>query len=216
MTFAQTNASGMQRDSCANPEETVAAAADAPVDTARIERAVHEILLAIGEDPTREGLRETPRRIAQAYAFLFAGLFRDPAAAIDVSFHEDYAGMVVLKDIQFFSMCEHHLLPFWGMAHVGYLPSGQIVGASKLARVIETLAKRPQLQERLTDDAAATIATVIKPKGVAVVVEAEHMCIAMRGIQKPGSRMITSAMRGLFLSDPRTRNEFMAIATGQR
>ena len=124
--------------------------------------------------------------------------------------------MVVLKDIQFFSMCEHHLLPFWGMAHVGYIPSGQIVGASKLARVIETLAKRPQLQERLTDDAAAAIAKVIKPQGVAVVVEAEHMCIAMRGIQKPGSRMITSAMRGLFLSDPRTRNEFMAIATGQR
>ena len=190
--------------------------ADSTVDTGRIERAVAEILLAIGEDPAREGLRETPRRIAQAYEFLFSGLSRDPAAAIDASFHEDYAGMVVLKDIQFFSMCEHHLLPFWGMAHVGYIPSGQIVGASKLARVIETLAKRPQLQERLTDDAAATIAKVIKPQGVAVVVEAEHMCIAMRGIQKPGSRMITSAMRGLFLSDPRTRNEFMAIATGQR
>lgn len=186
------------------------------VDTRRIERAVEEILLAIGEDPAREGLSETPRRIAQAYEFLFSGLSRDPAAAIDASFHEDYAGMVVLKDIQFFSMCEHHLLPFWGMAHVGYIPSGQIVGASKLARVIETLAKRPQLQERLTDDAAAAIAKVIKPQGVAVVVEAEHMCIAMRGIQKPGSRMITSAMRGLFLSDPRTRNEFMAIATGQR
>ncbi|MYB76079.1 MAG: GTP cyclohydrolase I FolE [Chloroflexi bacterium] len=186
------------------------------VDTRRIERAVEEILRAIGEDPAREGLSETPRRIAQAYEFLFSGLSRDPAAAIDASFHEDYAGMVVLKDIQFFSMCEHHLLPFWGMAHVGYIPSGQIVGASKLARVIETLAKRPQLQERLTDEAAATIAKVIKPQGVAVVVEAEHMCIAMRGIQKPGSRMITSAMRGLFLSDPRTRNEFMAIATGQR
>lgn len=190
--------------------------ADSTVDTGRIERAVAEILLAIGEDPAREGLRETPRRIAQAYEFLFSGLSRDPAAAIDASFHEDYAGMVVLKDIQFFSMCEHHLLPFWGMAHVGYIPSGQIVGASKLARVIETLAKRPQLQERLTDDAAAAIAKVIRPQGVAVVVEAEHMCIAMRGIQKPGSRMITSAMRGLFLSDPRTRNEFMAIATGQR
>ena len=190
--------------------------AETSVDSRRIERAVQEILLAIGEDPEREGLRETPRRIAQAYAFLFSGLSRDPAAAIDASFHEDYDGMVVLKDIQFFSMCEHHLLPFWGMAHVGYLPSGQIVGASKLARVIEALAKRPQLQERLTDDAAATIAKVIKPRGVAVVVEAEHMCIAMRGIQKPGSRMITSAMRGLFLSDPRTRNEFMAIATGQR
>ena len=190
--------------------------ADSTVDTGRIERAVAEILLAIGEDPAREGLRETPRRIAQAYEFLFSGLSRDPAAAIDASFHEDYAGMVVLKDIQFFSMCEHHLLPFWGMAHVGYIPSGQIVGASKLARVIETLAKRPQLQERLTDDAAATIAKVIKPQGVAVVVEAEHMCIAMRGIQKPGSRMITSATRGPFLSDPRTRNEFMAIATGQR
>ena len=189
---------------------------DSRVDTRRIERAVEEILLAIGEDPAREGLSDTPRRIAQAYEFLFSGLSRDPAAAIDASFHEDYAGMVVLKDIQFFSMCEHHLLPFWGMAHVGYIPSGQIVGASKLARVIETLAKRPQLQERLTDDAAATIAKVIKPQGVAVVVEAEHMCIAMRGIQKPGSRMITSAMRGLFLSDPRTRNEFMAIATGQR
>lgn len=186
------------------------------VDTRRIERAVEEILLAIGEDPAREGLVDTPRRIAQAYEFLFSGLSRDPAAAIDASFHEEYAGMVVLKDIQFFSMCEHHLLPFWGNAHVGYIPSGEIVGASKLARVIETLAKRPQLQERLTDDAAATIAKVIKPQGVAVVVEAEHMCIAMRGIQKPGSRMITSAMRGLFLSDPRTRNEFMAIATGQR
>lgn len=189
---------------------------DDAVDTGRIERAVLEILLAIGEDPEREGLRETPRRIAQAYAFLFSGLSRDPAAAIDASFHEEYAGMVVLKDIQFFSMCEHHLLPFWGMAHVGYIPKREIVGASKLARVIETLAKRPQLQERLTDEAATAIAKVIRPQGVAVVVEAEHMCIAMRGIQKPGSRMITSAMRGLFLSDPRTRNEFMAIATGQR
>ena len=188
----------------------------AQIDTDRIERAVTEILLAIGEDPAREGLQETPRRIAQAYAYLFSGLSCDPAAAIDASFHEEYDGMVVLKDIQFFSMCEHHLLPFWGMAHVGYLPSGEIVGASKLARVIDSLAKRPQLQERLTDDAAATIAKVIKPRGVAVVVEAEHMCIAMRGIQKPGSRMITSAMRGSFLSDPRTRNEFMAIATGQR
>ena len=211
----QMNAGEARRDGLAAPEQE-AADADAPIDTARIERAVREILLAIGEDPAREGLRETPRRIAQAYAFLFAGLFREPAAAIDMSFHEAYEGMVVLKDIQFFSMCEHHLLPFWGMVHVGYLPSGQIVGASKLARAIETLARRPQLQERLTDDAAATIADAIRPKGVAVVVEAEHMCIAMRGIQKPGSRMITSAMRGLFLSDPRTRNEFMAIATGQR
>ncbi len=211
----QMNAGEARRDGLAAPEQE-AADADAPIDTARIERAVREILLAIGEDPAREGLRETPRRIAQAYAFLFAGLFREPAAAIDMSFHEAYEGMVVLKDIQFFSMCEHHLLPFWGMVHVGYLPSGQIVGASKLARAIETLARRPQLQERLTDDAAATIADAIRPKGVAVVVEAEHMCIAMRGIQKPGSRMVTSAMRGLFLSDPRTRNEFMAIATGQR
>ena len=211
----QMNAGEARRDGLAAPEQE-AADADAPIDTARIERAVRDILLAIGEDPAREGLRETPRRIAQAYAFLFAGLFREPAAAIDMSFHEAYEGMVVLKDIQFFSMCEHHLLPFWGMVHVGYLPSGQIVGASKLARAIETLARRPQLQERLTDDAAATIADAIRPKGVAVVVEAEHMCIAMRGIQKPGSRMITSAMRGLFLSDPRTRNEFMAIATGQR
>lgn len=206
----------MQRKTSHTREKPEGDGAESTVDTRRIERAVAEILLAIGEDPAREGLRETPRRIAQAYDFLFSGLSRDPAAAIDASFHEDYAGMVVLKDIQFFSMCEHHLLPFWGMAHVGYIPSGQIVGASKLARVIETLAKRPQLQERLTDDAAAAIAKVIKPQGVAVVVEAEHMCIAMRGIQKPGSRMITSAMRGLFLSDPRTRNEFMAIATGQR
>ena len=205
----QQKTSGIQEKANGNTTES-------RVDTSRIERAVVEILLAIGEDPAREGLSDTPRRIAQAYEFLFSGLSRDPAAAIDASFHEDYAGMVVLKDIQFFSMCEHHLLPFWGMAHVGYIPSGEIVGASKLARVIETLAKRPQLQERLTDDAAATIAKVIKPQGVAVVVEAEHMCIAMRGIQKPGSRMITSAMRGLFLSDPRTRNEFMAIATGQR
>ena len=206
----------MQRKILGTQEKAASNRTVSSVDTRRIERAVEEILLAIGEDPAREGLSETPRRIAQAYEFLFSGLSRDPAAAIDASFHEDYAGMVVLKDIQFFSMCEHHLLPFWGMAHVGYIPSGQIVGASKLARVIETLAKRPQLQERLTDDAAAAIAKVIKPQGVAVVVEAEHMCIAMRGIQKPGSRMITSAMRGLFLSDPRTRNEFMAIATGQR
>lgn len=206
----------MQRHGTSATHQAADEAMATSVDSGRIERAVHEILLAIGEDPAREGLRDTPRRIAQAYAFLFSGLARNPAAAIDASFQEDYEGMVVLKDIQFFSMCEHHLLPFWGLAHVGYLPSGQIVGASKLARVIETLAKRPQLQERLTDDAAATIAKVIKPKGVAVVVEAEHMCIAMRGIQKPGSRMITSAMRGLFLSDPRTRNEFMAIATGQR
>ncbi len=186
------------------------------IDTARIERAVTEILLAIGEDPTREGLRETPRRVAHAYGELFAGLHRDPAEELQVSFREHYQEMVVLNDIRFFSLCEHHLLPFWGVAHVGYLPNGRVVGVSKLARVIETLARRPQLQERLTEDAADVIDRVVQPRGVGVIVEAEHFCIAMRGIRKPGARMVTSAMRGAFLEDPRVREEFFAIARGRR
>ncbi len=182
------------------------------VDRARIEAAVLEILRAIGEDPEREGLRQTPRRIADMYAELFSGLHRDPAAHLEVGFEdEEHHEMVVLKDIPFYSSCEHHLLPFHGVAHVGYVPNGRIVGISKVARVVETLARRPQVQERLTSQIADLLMDRLHAKGAAVVIEAEHLCMTMRGVKKPGSVMVTSAMRGLFRDDARTRAEFLAL-----
>jgi GTP cyclohydrolase I len=176
--------------------------------------AVQSILEAIGEDPEREGLRDTPRRIADMYAEIFAGLELDPSDYLNVGFEEHHKEMVVLRDIPFTSVCEHHLLPFVGKAHVGYIPAGRIVGLSKLARVVEGYARRPQLQERLTSQIADTIVDAINPSGVGVVIEAQHFCMIMRGVKKPGSTMVTSAMRGLFKNNPPTRAEFLQFIRG--
>lgn len=183
---------------------------------AKIEKAVASIIDAIGEDPKREGLVGTPRRIAEMYAEVFAGIYEDPREELRVGFEEGHREMVILKDIAFYSMCEHHFLPFYGLAHVGYIPNGRVVGASKVGRVIEILAKRPQLQERLTTQIANTMVEVLEPKGVAVVIQAEHLCMTMRGVKKPGSNIITSAMRGLFQKNPITRSEFLSLVQGTR
>ncbi len=184
-------------------------------DAARLEAAVRETLLAIGEDPDREGLRDTPRRIAEAYAEVFAGMRADPASLLRVGFEEGHDEMVILRDIPFFSMCEHHLLPFHGSAHVAYVPRGRVVGISKIARLVDAVARRPQLQERLTSQVADTLMDALEPDGVAVAVQAEHLCMTMRGIKKPGSRMVTSAMRGTFQSQAETRTEFLALVGQQ-
>jgi GTP cyclohydrolase I len=179
------------------------------LDREKIIRAVREILEAIGEDPEREGVRETPRRVADMYAEVFAGMKIDPGAYLEVGFEERHKEMVILKDIPFTSMCEHHLLPFVGKAHVGYIPRGRIVGLSKLARVVEAYARRPQLQERLTSQIADTIVDALNPTGVGVVIEAQHFCMIARGVKKPGSIMVTSATRGIFRTNPPTRAEFL-------
>ncbi|MHB1005863.1 MAG: GTP cyclohydrolase I FolE [Chloroflexota bacterium] len=181
------------------------------IDGERIRKAVTEILLAIGEDPEREGLLATPRRIAEMYQEVFGGLKADPREVLRVGFEEGHQEMIVLRDIPFYSMCEHHLLPFHGVAHIGYIPNGRVVGISKLARVVEILARRPQLQERLTSQIADAIIEELKPQGVAVVVKAEHLCMTMRGIKKPGSHVVTSANRGLFRKRAATRAEFFSI-----
>ena len=185
------------------------------VDLAAIEKAVREILVAVGEDPGREGVAETPKRVAKMYEELFAGLFEDPAEHLTVGFAEQYDEMVILRDIPFYSMCEHHLLPFMGRAHVAYLPRGKVVGVSKLARVVEAFARRPQVQERLTGQIADLIMEKLDARGAAVIIEAEHTCMTIRGIRKPGSRMVTSAMRGLFKSNLATRNEAINLLTGR-
>ena len=189
---------------------------NATIDKAKIEKAVSAIIEAIGEDPEREGLVGTPRRIAEMYAEVFGGIYEDPGEELRVGFEEGHQEMVILKDIPFYSMCEHHFLPFHGLAHVGYIPSGRVVGASKIGRVVEILAKRPQLQERLTTQIANTIVSVLEPKGVAVVIQAEHLCMTMRGVKKPGSNIVTSAMRGLFQKNPLTRSEFLPLVQGSR
>jgi len=174
-------------------------------------QAVLDILLAIGEDPTREGLVDTPRRVADMYEEVFGGLSLDPAAFLTVGFDEDHQEMVIVKDIPFYSMCEHHLLPFHGRVHIGYVPSGRVVGISKLARLVEAMARRPQLQERLTSQVADAIMTHVKPQGVGVVIEAEHLCMTMRGVRKPGSIVVTSANRGTFRRRQETRAEFLSL-----
>ena len=186
-------------------------------DEVKIEAAVTSIIKAIGEDPNREGLAGTPARVAEMYAELFTGLGKDPKEELTVSFEEGHREMIILKDIPFYSMCEHHLLPFYGVAHIGYIPNveGRVVGASKLARVVEIVAKRPQIQERMTTQIADAIAQGIKPDGVAVVIQAEHLCMIMRGIKKPGSAIVTSALRGTFRSKPETRNEFFTLLQGK-
>ena len=186
------------------------------VDIERIKAAVLEIIEAIGEDPGRDGLADTPRRIAEAYAEIFSGLRRNPLEDLKVRFNEDHHEMVVLKDIPFYSLCEHHFLPFYGSAAVAYIPDGSIVGISKLARVVDTLSKRPQVQERLTSQIADTIVDALHPQGVAVVLRAEHLCMTMRGVKKAGADMVTSAVRGRFEESQVTRDEFMSLLQGAR
>ena len=181
------------------------------MDLDRIEKAVREILVAVGEDPDREGLRKTPGRVARMYAELFDGLHKDPACHLETTFTECYDELVVLRDIPFNSMCEHHLLPFEGKAHVAYLPDGKVVGISKLARVVDDFAHRPQVQERLTSQIADLLTDALDAKGVAVVMEATHACMTCRGIKKTGSVMVTSAVRGRCRSDARTRSEVMVL-----
>lgn len=182
------------------------------IDLIKIENAVRSILEAIGEDPDREGLMQTPQRVARFYAEAFAGIEKDPAEHLAVQFSENHEEMVIVKDIPIYSMCEHHLLPFVGQAHIAYIPrNGRVTGLSKLARVAEDYSRRPQLQERLTGQIANTIKKSLDAKGVLVVIEAEHMCMSVRGVKKPGSRTITSAVRGVFQTNAATRAEAFSL-----
>ncbi len=187
------------------------------IDQERIKKAMREMLLAIGENPDRDGLQNTPKRVAEMYSELFSGLEKDPGEDLEVGFELGHREMVVLKDIPFYSMCEHHLLPFYGVAHVGYIPNaeGRIVGISKLARVVETVARRPQVQERMTTEIVETIYKRLKATGAGVVIHAEHMCMIMRGIKKPGANVITSSLRGTFRSNGVTRAEFFSLIQGK-
>jgi GTP cyclohydrolase I len=187
-----------------------------PVDLARIRRAVREILIAVGEDPDREGLLETPDRVARMYAEVFRGLHQDPRVHLNKLFTQKYDELVLVKDIRFESTCEHHLLPFIGTAHVAYIPNGKVVGLSKIPRVIDVLSKRPQLQERLTEEVADLLMSELKAKGVAVVMEASHSCMTIRGVHKPGSSLITSALRGACKDRAATRAEVLALINGNR
>ncbi len=186
------------------------------VDRERAESAVRELLIALGEDPDREGLLDTPRRVAAAFEETLGGRDVDIPKLLSVGFEEGHSEMVILRDVPFFSTCEHHLMPFHGVAHVGYVPSGRVVGLSKLARLVDAVARRPQLQERLTAQIADLLMETLQPQGAAVAVEAEHLCMQMRGIKKPGSRMLTSAMRGSFLEQQETRAEFLSLVGTQR
>jgi GTP cyclohydrolase IA len=181
------------------------------IDEARIEKAVKEILSAVGEDLNRDGLKDTPARVARMYGELLAGMREDPGIHLEKVFNENYDEIVLLRDIPFYSVCEHHLMPFIGTAHVAYLPSGRILGVSKLARIVDCFARRLQTQERLTTQIADCLMSNLKPMGVAVVLEAAHSCMTIRGIKKPGSIMVTSAIRGSFRKDPRSRNELMSL-----
>ena len=185
------------------------------VDLPRIEKAVREILIAVGEDPDREGLLETPARVARMYAEMFSGLHKDPSVHLKKFFTEKYDEMVLVRDITFDSMCEHHMLPFHGKAHIGYVPNGKVVGLSKLARVVEEVSRRPQVQERMTEHIANLLIDELEVKGVAVVIEASHSCMSIRGIRKPGSVCVTSAMKGLFRSNLSSRSEVMTLIYGK-
>ena len=188
----------------------------APVDEDRIRRAVREILLAVGEDPDREGLVETPARVARMYAEVFAGLHQDPTVHLRKLFTQEYDEMVLVKDVRFASFCEHHLLPFTGVAHVAYLPKGRVVGLSKIPRVLDVLSRRPQVQERLTVELAELLMSQLEARGVAVVIEATHACMTIRGVQKEGSACVTSAMLGSFRDKPATRAEVLGLLRGDR
>jgi GTP cyclohydrolase I len=187
------------------------------VDAARAEAAVRELLIAVGEDPDRPGLQDTPARVARAYAETFAGLGQDPYEILATTFDENHDELVLVKDIAMYSTCEHHLVPFHGAAHVGYIPGadGRVTGLSKVARLVEVYARRPQVQERLTRQIADALDDVLKPQGVIVVIEAEHLCMAMRGIRKPGTTTVTSAVRGIFRESAATRSEAMSLVLGR-
>ncbi len=180
----------------------------------QIRKAVLSIIEAIGDDPNRQGLRDTPRRVAEMYRELFSGLEEDASRVLDAVFEENHREMVILKDIPFFSVCEHHLLPFIGTARIGYIPNGRVVGASKLARVLDIIAHRPQIQERLTNQVADTIFNALQPEGVAVVIQAEHLCMSIRGVKKPGMLIVTSATRGQFPSGAVSQTELLAMLRG--
>jgi GTP cyclohydrolase I len=197
-------------------DEESSVLASSEVDQSRIEHAVREILLAVGENPDREGLRETPARVARMYAELFGGLHEDPRCHLQKFFTEKYDEIVLVRDISFNSMCEHHMLPFMGKAHIGYLPDGRVVGLSKLARVVEGVARRPQVQERMTEEIANLLEEELHVKGVAVVIEAVHTCMAIRGIRKPEAVCVTSAMKGIFRKSMSSRAEIMTLIYGDR
>jgi GTP cyclohydrolase I len=184
-----------------------------PIDTGRIERAVREILLAIGEDPERDGLADTPARVARTYAEQFAGLSQHPEDVLTTVFDAGYDELILVRDIEVYSTCEHHLVPFFGFAHVGYIPNekGQVTGLSKLARLVDMYARRPQVQERMTSQIADALMTVLEPRGALVVIEAEHLCMSMRGVRKPGAKTVTSAVRGSIRDSDRGRAEAMSL-----
>ena len=184
------------------------------MDEEKIKKAVSSIIEAIGEDAEREGLVDTPRRVAQMYEEFFSGLGQDPAKELETGFEEGHQEMVILRDIPFFSICEHHFLPFYGIAHIGYVPKGRVVGASKLARALDIIARRPQIQERLTDQIVETIYKTIQPDGVAAVISAEHMCMSIRGVKKSGSKVVTSASRGTFKTQAASKQEFFSLLRG--
>jgi GTP cyclohydrolase IA len=187
------------------------------IDTGRIENAVREIIEALGEDPRREGLVETPERVARFYAEVFGGIHSDPGDVIDAFFGEEhYQEIVMVREIPFYSMCEHHFVPFHGQAHVAYMPQGRVTGLSKLARLVDGFARRPQMQERLTAQVADCLDATLDPLGVLVVIEAEHLCMSMRGVKKPGARTVTSAVRGVMETNPATRAEAMSLLFGTR
>jgi GTP cyclohydrolase IA len=188
------------------------------IDLARIERAVREILLAIGEDPERDGLRDTPARVARACAEQFSGLGQRPESVLTTVFDAGHDEMVLVRDIEVYATCEHHLIPFFGVAHVGYIPNekGQLTGLSKLARLVDLYARRPQVQERMTSQIADGLMSVLEPSGVIVVIEAEHLCMAMRGVRKPGAKTVTSAVRGSFRDNTGTRAEAISLLVGRR
>lgn len=198
------------------PDDLEGGPVPARYDAARAERAVRELLIAVGEDPDRDGLRETPARVARAYAETFAGLHQDPREVLTTTFDLGHEEMVLVRDIAVYSTCEHHLVPFHGVAHVGYIPSaaGRITGLSKLARLVDLYAKRPQVQERLTSQIADALVDVLGPRGVIVVIECEHLCMSMRGVRKPGARTVTSAVRGQ-MRDVATRAEAMSLVLGR-
>jgi len=181
------------------------------VDLERIEKAVLDILEAVGEDPSREGLKDTPARVGRMYAELLDGMRHDPSEHLSSIFHETYDEIVLLRDIPFYSVCEHHMMPFIGKAHLAYLPHGRVLGVSKLARIVDAFARRLQVQERLTDQIADFLMTNLNPKGVAVILEASHSCMTIRGIKKPGAMMVTSSLRGIFKKDPRSRSEVLTL-----
>jgi GTP cyclohydrolase I len=190
---------------------------DQGFDLPRIERAVKEILLAVGEDPERDGLRDTPARVARAMSEQFSGLLMGPEDVLTTVFDADHEEMVLVRDIELYSTCEHHLVPFFGVAHIGYIPNvkGQVTGLSKLARLVDVYARRPQVQERMTSQIADALVDILEPRGVVVVIEAEHLCMSMRGVRKPGARTVTSAVRGSFRDNDVTRAEAMSLIYGR-